>query len=62
MQSDESAPIAVSAWLIKQMPEADELIVHPEGFILAAHRKWKKIGGKLAGKPRHSDPFFSMNE
>lgn len=58
MQADDDELGSVPAWLAERMPNAGQLISHPEEFTISVHRLWKKAGGKLAGKPRHSDRFL----
>lgn len=41
-----------------QFPGVPDVAAHPTAFLLDIHRRWKEAGGKLAGKPRHSDRFL----
>jgi len=41
-----------------QFPDLADPAREPTAFLLGLHRLWKDGGGKLAGKPRHSDRYL----
>ncbi len=44
--------------LQSRFPDIPDPQEHPVQFLLELHRLWKEGGGKLSGKPRHSDRFL----
>ncbi len=51
----DSEPFKKIAARLKDLPEPEK---EPARFVIGVHRQWKAAGGKVAGKPRHSDQYL----